>query len=134
MYIQGNNPFKNSSSSLSPLKRNGHGLSDQVVQNYKNVGVSEKVLNELNVQPTDTVTTAGRGHLRHLPRQKAALSLAGVDSGNVQLYKSPGESIETKTVKKGKKTKEEIVHFRGDKTYTKDDKKKLAATVTPRNN
>ena len=118
--------------SSSPLKQNEHGLSDEVVENYKNVGVSELVLNELNVQPTDTVTTGDR-NFRHFNRQVAALDLAGVDSGIVQLYKSPGEEVETEIVKKGKKTKEKIVPFFGDKIYTKDDKEKLASTVTIKN-
>ena len=132
MYKQKNNPFKNSSSSISPLKQNGHGLSDEVVQNYKNVGVSENVLNELNVQPTDTVTTGNR-NFQYFNRINAAMELAGVNNGKVQLFKSPGESVDTITVKKGKKTKEQIVAMFGDKTYTKDDKKKLAGTVTPSN-
>ena len=124
-----NSPLHNNEDEKPIIENNEnkHELSEEVVQNYKDVGVSEDILNELNTIATDTVTVGDR-NFRHFNRQMAALDLAKTNKGVVSLYKSPGETIETTTNKRGK---EEIVPFFGDKIYTKDDKEKLAATVTP---
>ena len=140
-YKQNNNPFQKTScgrrrnymttENSTPMKKGRdpkHSLSPDLVKAYENVGVPEMVLNELNAKPSDTVTSGTR-NFKHINRQLAALKLAGKDSGIVQLYKSPGEEVETKVTGRGKKRKEEIVNFMGDLTYTKDDKEALASTV-----